>query len=355
MRLLRLLSVVPFFFSVHVAGDGGYLCLNADGKSNTTYDQNVVEKSVKDACLPDSKLSAAELAANVEAKKYPRVWVEAENYGFNETTLLWKYQVNSSEPLEEPGVLVFTNRACVILGLLQISEEEYLVCKADNEHHDEKSTSNTLAKKPRPGSFSGRYEKTDVRYDTDGYSDDGYNSEESGPTFSRSSHVGSTPENAVSYHEPGASEYDENGHFRYVNDGRYPVQVAPQVFSVRRNFDYLEPLPPARSYGHGNQQQHSTFSNGYEQGSSSGHASQLPTWSSSGEGSFHSPQAQGSYSRGSHHGGNNYGGNKNFNNYGNPLESLGRNLEYYEPQYSQPHVSDGEDKKKGKNKSWWRD
>ncbi|EPQ64876.1 BgtE-5692 [Blumeria graminis f. sp. tritici] len=154
MRFLGTLAAVPFVFSVYVAGEHGYLCSDSEGNTNTTYDQALVEGSVKDTCLPDSELSAAELAANVGAKKYPRVWVDSENYGFNETVLLWKYQGNSSESLEEADVLVFTNKSCDILGLLQTSGDQYTICKGVNEQNNKKTSSEILSKKPRPGIFS---------------------------------------------------------------------------------------------------------------------------------------------------------------------------------------------------------
>ncbi|VDB85937.1 Bgt-55143 [Blumeria graminis f. sp. tritici] len=150
MRLLGTLAAVPCVFSVYVAGEHGYLCSDAEGTTNTTYDQALVEKSVTDACLPDSELSAAELAANVEAKKYPQVWVNSEDYGFNDTVLLWKYQGNSSESLEEVDVLVFTNKSCDILGLLQTSDDHYTICKGANEKYDKKTSSEILSKNLRP-------------------------------------------------------------------------------------------------------------------------------------------------------------------------------------------------------------
>ncbi|SZF06212.1 unnamed protein product [Blumeria hordei] len=346
MRLLGLLTVVFFHFSVHVAGDGGYLCLDADGKSNTTYDQTLVEKSVTDACLSDSELSAAELAANLEAKQYPQVWVEAEDYGFNETTLLWKYKENSSEPLEEPGVLIFTNRDCVVLGLLQISEEEYLVCKAENEHQDEKSTANTLPKKPRPGSFYGKIDKDkdkDAGYDTDGYSNDGYESWQNGHVFPSIADYGETPETAVPYHERGSSEYDQNGHARLVNNGQRDLRELPQFFRIGRDTEYIEYPQPPPSHNYRSLRQASIISDGYVQGSSSEHASLPPTWgsstaTSSGEGSSQPPRAQAPYFEGNHYGVRNYRENNNFNSYG------------------QPDTSDDKDEKDKKMKKkflWW--
>ncbi|CAD6501980.1 BgTH12-02223 [Blumeria graminis f. sp. triticale] len=164
MRLLGTLATVPFVFSVYVAGEHGYLCSDAEGTTNTTYNQALVEKSVTDACLPDSELSAAELAANAEAKKYPQVWVDSEDYGFNETVLLWKYQGNSSESLEELNVLVFTNKSCNILGLLQVSSDQYAICRNNNEQNDKKTSPEILSKKPRPGIFV----KKGDRYCADG-------------------------------------------------------------------------------------------------------------------------------------------------------------------------------------------
>ncbi|EPQ67776.1 Bgt-55142 [Blumeria graminis f. sp. tritici] len=168
MRLLGTLAAVPCVFSVYVAGEHGYLCSDAEGTTNTTYDQALVEKSVTDACLPDSELSAAELAANVEAKKYPQVWVNSEDYGFNETVLLWKYQGNSSESLEEVDVLVFTNKSCDILGLLQTSDDQYTICKDAKEQNAKKIMQETLSKKAQPGIFSDNNEDNgNIEYSSD--------------------------------------------------------------------------------------------------------------------------------------------------------------------------------------------
>ncbi|CCU82908.1 putative effector protein [Blumeria hordei DH14] len=326
MRLLGLLTVVFFHFSVHVAGDGGYLCLDADGKSNTTYDQTLVEKSVTDACLSDSELSAAELQL-----------ISRLNSILNSVT---------NEYTEEPGVLIFTNRDCVVLGLLQISEEEYLVCKAENEHQDEKSTANTLPKKPRPGSFYGKIDKDkdkDAGYDTDGYSNDGYESWQNGHVFPSIADYGETPETAVPYHERGSSEYDQNGHARLVNNGQRDLRELPQFFRIGRDTEYIEYPQPPPSHNYRSLRQASIISDGYVQGSSSEHASLPPTWgsstaSSSGEGSSQPPRAQAPYFEGNHYGVRNYRENNNFNSYG------------------QPDTSDDEDEKdkKMKKKSlWW--
>lgn len=154
MRLLGPLTATPLIFSAYVAGDHGYLCSDAGGKTSTAYNQTLVEKSVADVCHPDVELSASELALNLEAKKYPRVWAESEDYGFNETVLLWKYQGNNSESLEELEALVFTNKSCNILGLLQRSGDQYEICKCIVEEHDTEKTSGSMPKKPRPGIFS---------------------------------------------------------------------------------------------------------------------------------------------------------------------------------------------------------
>ncbi|CCU82524.1 putative candidate secreted effector protein [Blumeria hordei DH14] len=156
MRLLGSLTAVPFIFSVYVVGKHGYICSDAEKITNTFYDQALVEKSVTSACVPDSELSAAKLAANVEAKKYPQVWVDSKDYGFKETVLLWKYQGNSPESLEESNVFVFTNKSCDILGLLQKSGDQYTICKDMKIQNDRKTCSEILSKKPRPGIFSRR-------------------------------------------------------------------------------------------------------------------------------------------------------------------------------------------------------
>ncbi|CCU82535.1 putative candidate secreted effector protein [Blumeria hordei DH14] len=178
MQLHRTLTVIPFIFSVYVAGEHGYLCSDAEGIANTFYDQALVEKSVTNACLPNSELSAAQLAANVEAKNYPQVWVDSEDYGFNETVLLWKYQGNSSESLEETNVFVFTNKSCDILGLLQTSGDQFTVCKSVNEQNEKKTSPEILSKKPRPGTFSNDLEN----YANSGH-DEVYADEEDTKTF----------------------------------------------------------------------------------------------------------------------------------------------------------------------------
>ncbi|CCU82520.1 putative effector protein, partial [Blumeria hordei DH14] len=134
----------------------GYICSDSGQTTNTFYDQALVEKSVTSACVPDSELSTAKLAANVEAKKYPQVWVDSKDYGFEETVLLWKYQGNSPESLEESNVFVFTNKSCDILGLLQKSGDQYTICKGVKKENDKKTSSEILSKKPRPGIFTGR-------------------------------------------------------------------------------------------------------------------------------------------------------------------------------------------------------
>ncbi|CAD6501967.1 BgTH12-02210 [Blumeria graminis f. sp. triticale] len=199
MRLLGTLAAVPCVFSVYVAGEHGYLCSDAEGTTNTTYDQALVEKSVTDACLPDSELSAAELAANVEAKKYPQVWVNSEDYGFNETVLLWKYQGNSSESLEEADVLVFTNKSCDILGLLQTSDDQYTICKDVKEQNDKKTSSEILSKKPRPGIFSGWI----------------YGDMHNGRGF--------TSDDAITIPQPHYDDFDSQGR-------RIPRPIAPQPY-----------------------------------------------------------------------------------------------------------------------------
>ncbi|SZF04096.1 unnamed protein product [Blumeria hordei] len=155
MRLLGSLTAVPLIFSVFVVGEHGYICSDAEHVTNTFYNQALVEKSVTNARVRGSELSAAKLAANVEAKKYPQVWVDSEDYGFNETVLLWKYQGNSPESLEESNVFVFTNNSCDILGLLQKSGDKYTICKSVKNQNDKKTSSEILSKKPRPGIFSG--------------------------------------------------------------------------------------------------------------------------------------------------------------------------------------------------------
>ncbi|CCU82533.1 CSEP0467 putative effector protein [Blumeria hordei DH14] len=159
MQLRGTLIAIPFVFSVYVAGEHGYLCPDAEGITNTFYDQALVEKSVTNACLPNIELSAAQLAANVEAKKYPQVWVDSEDYGFNETVLLWKYQGNSSESLEESNVFVFTNKSCDILGLLQTSGDQYTICKGMKEQNEKKTSSEI---------FSDEYENYGY-FDNGGY------------------------------------------------------------------------------------------------------------------------------------------------------------------------------------------
>ncbi|CCU82522.1 putative candidate secreted effector protein [Blumeria hordei DH14] len=155
MRLLGTLTAVPLIFSVYVVGKHGYICSDSGQTTNTFYDQALVEKSVTSACVPDSELSAAKLAANVEAKKYPQVWVDSKDYGFDETVLLWKYQGNSPGSLEESNVFVFTNKSCDILGLLQKSSDQYTICKGVKIQNDKNTSSEILSKKPRPGIFSG--------------------------------------------------------------------------------------------------------------------------------------------------------------------------------------------------------
>ncbi|EPQ67773.1 BgtE-5690 [Blumeria graminis f. sp. tritici] len=200
MRLLGTLAAVPCVFSVYVAGEHGYLCSDAEGTTNTTYDQALVEKSVTDACLPDSELSAAELAANVEAKKYPQVWVNSEDYGFNDTVLLWKYQGNSSESLEEADVLVFTNKFCDILGLLQTSDDQYTICEDVKEQNDKKTSSEILSKKPRPGIFSGR-----------------------GGIYDLLPGQGDSPDQAITIPQPHFDDFDAQGR-------RIPRRIAPQPY-----------------------------------------------------------------------------------------------------------------------------
>ncbi|CCU82521.1 putative candidate secreted effector protein [Blumeria hordei DH14] len=164
MRLLGTLTTVPLLFSVYVVGEHGYICSDAEKITSTFYDQTLVEKSVTSACVPESELSAAKLAANVNAKKYPQVWVDSKDYGFQETVLLWKYQGNSPESLEpvtnhhveETNVFVFTNKSCDILGLLQKSGDQYTICKGVKKENDKKTSSEILSKKPRPGIFTGR-------------------------------------------------------------------------------------------------------------------------------------------------------------------------------------------------------
>ncbi|CCU82526.1 hypothetical protein BGHDH14_bgh05412 [Blumeria hordei DH14] len=168
MRLLGTLTAVPLLFSVYVVGKHGYICSDAEEIRNAIYDQALVEKSVTSACVPDGELSAAKLAANVEAKKYPQVWVDSKDYGFKETVLLWKYQGNSPESLEESNVFVFTNKSCDILGLLQKSGDQYTICKGMKEQNDKKTSSEILSKKLRPEIFSDEYENYGY-FDNSGY------------------------------------------------------------------------------------------------------------------------------------------------------------------------------------------
>ncbi|EPQ64877.1 BgtE-5645 [Blumeria graminis f. sp. tritici] len=217
MRPLALLTAIPVFYSVYVAGDNGYDCSDSEGNTNTTYDQALVEGSVKDTCLPDSELSAAELAANVEAKKYPQVWVDSKDYGFNGTVLLWKYQGNSSEALEELDVLIFTDSACNVLGLAQKSKDFYTICKSAHEHYDEKVITNTLHKHVRRGFFSN---------DSDDDDDDDEVNNLHG-------YQGSTSENAITLSPIHESRYENE---RRRNRGWSYFRTVPK---------HLLPDPPA--------------------------------------------------------------------------------------------------------------
>ncbi|CCU82523.1 putative candidate secreted effector protein [Blumeria hordei DH14] len=229
MRLLGTLTAVPLLFSAYVVGKHGYICSDAEEIRNAIYDQALVEKSVTSACVPDSELSAAKLAANVEAKKYPQVWVDSEDYGFKETVLLWKYQGNSPESLEESNVFVFTNKSCDILGLLQKSGDQYTICKGLKIQNDKKTSSEILSKKPRPGIFTGR------RGNDDNYEAKGINSNDA-VTIPQNS---KSPHDIVEQHSspyPALGQYSQQGYGVpppvQGQPGGYPPTGCPPTYAI---------------------------------------------------------------------------------------------------------------------------
>ncbi|CCU82519.1 putative candidate secreted effector protein [Blumeria hordei DH14] len=46
MRLVETLTAVPLIFSVYVSAEHGYICSDAEGNANTTYNKAFVEESL---------------------------------------------------------------------------------------------------------------------------------------------------------------------------------------------------------------------------------------------------------------------------------------------------------------------